>query len=730
MPTTTEALNQGWQMHQAGQIAAAEGIYRQVLQVDPQNAHAWCYLGIACHDQDRWDEAVAAYRQAIRFQPHFPVAFNNLGNTLRMQRRLQDALQCFDQALQQKPDYVNAIKNKGTALTWEGHLDEALAAYRQALELAPEEAETHKNIGVIQLLRGDFDEGWNEYAWRWKTQETSLPEHSQPLWDGSSLDSRTILLTAEQGFGDTIQFVRYARVLKQAYDCRVVMAVPPRLLPLLKTCPGIDQLVPDNEPPPAFDVFSPLLNLPGLLGHRPDSFPADIPYLSADPELVASWKRELADYGGLRVGLMWQGNRQHQADHMRSFPLQQLLPLAHLTGIHWFSLQKGFGIEQLDGLAGRMDIVSLGERLDEHTGAFEETAAVLQNLDLLIACDSSVAHLAGALGVPVWLALYRVPDWRWLLDRDDSPWYPRTRLFRQQKLGDWTGVFQSMADRLLAEQDSVGRRRPEQYRLLTSGPNRLIHGRHGTILINRNDAYIGRSVELYGEFSEGEVELFRQVVRPGSTVVEAGAHIGTHTLVLSECVGPKGAVYAFEPQRPLFQILCGNLALNDRENVLAFCEALGAESGSLVVPRLNYHQENNFGGLGLGSYEHGERVPVRTIDQLELPRCEMIKVDVEGMERVVLQGAEATLQRFHPVLYVENDRPEQSAALIEYLLAAGYRLYWHTPPLYSPNNYFGNAENVFSNIVSVNMLGIHESVKSQITGLREIRDPQTDWKTA
>jgi FkbM family methyltransferase len=729
MTSITDLLNHGWSLHQAGNHGGAEAVYRQALQAAPDDANAWCYLGMACHDQDRLDEAVNAYRRAIQLRPNFPIAFNNLGNTLRLQRRLDEALASFDYALRLKPDYVNAHKNKGTALVWEGQLDEALASYQRALELAPDDAETHKNLGVIWLLQGKFTQGWREYAWRWKTDEASLPTYQQPLWKGDSLDSRTILLTAEQGLGDTIHFIRYAAVLKQRFQCQVVAACPRALLPLLRTCPGIDVLVAQDEPLPPFDVFAPLLNVPGILGDHLGTFPADVPYLRADPALVARWQAELSRHPGFKVGLVWQGNRKHQADRMRSMPLREFGPLGQLRGVQLFSLQKYVGLEQLESLAGLLDVIPLGDQLDEETGAFMDTAAVMRNLDLLITSDTSLAHLAGALGVPVWVALSYVPDWRWLLDRDDTPWYPTMRLFRQSKPGDWPSVFDRMADELRKPPRCLARKTYADYRLAASGINRLTRGRQGLLLYNRHDVYIGRSVERYGEFSEGEAELFRQLVRPGNVVVEAGAHIGIHTLTFSELVGDTGKVYAFEPQRVLFQVLCGNVALNSRTNVFARCEAVGEAPGEIVVPVFDYRQDNNFGGLGLGSYQSGERVPVATIDRLGLPRCDLVKVDVEGMELSVLKGAAETIRQYRPLLYVENDRAEKSPALLEYLLALGYDLYWHLPPLYSPANFFHNEVNEFGNIVSVNVLGVHASVKSQITGLRRIRSPQDDWKT-
>ncbi len=727
MTTTAEALAQGWRVHQAGQWAAAERIYRQVLQTNPADANAWCYLGIALHDQDRLDEAVAAYRRALQLQPAFPVAFNNLGNTLRLQRKLADAVACFDQALRLKPDYVNAHKNKGTALVWEGQLDEALACYGRALEFAPDDADTHKNRGVILLLQGRFDEGWPEYAWRWKTDEVSRPKYPQPLWDGSPLDGKTILLTAEQGLGDTVHFIRYAAVLKQRYVCRVIAACPKPLLRLLQTCPGLDALVAQEETSPAFDVYCALLDVPGILREHVETIPCQIPYLSADPELVRHWHDYLQPYGGYKIGLAWQGNPKHQADRMRSMPLAEFGRLGKLKGVQFFSLQKGAGVEQLDVLAGALDIVPLGTQLDESAGAFMDTAAVLCNLDLLITTDTAIAHVAGALGVPTWLALSYVPDWRWLLDRRDSPWYPSLRLFRQSAVGAWGGVVRRMAEELLRLSPRIQPRRSEDYRVATAGLNRLVRARHGLMLYNRHDIYIGRSLELYGEFSEAESDLFTQVVRPGQVVVDAGANIGVHSLVLSKLVGNQGLVEAFEPQRRIHEILCANMALNGRTNVRCRCEALGEAAGEIVVPPLDYDAEANFGGLGLGGYQAGERVPVVTIDGLQLPRCDLLKVDVEGMELAVLRGAAQTVRRFCPLLYVENDRLEASPALIEYLLSLDYRLYWHLPPLFHPGNFFGNSANVFGNIVSSNMLCIHASVKSSISGLTPIEKPEAHW---
>jgi FkbM family methyltransferase len=263
--------------------------------------------------------------------------------------------------------------------------------------------------------------------------------------------------------------------------------------------------------------------------------------------------------------------------------------------------------------------------------------------------------------------------------------------------------------------------------LFDNGPVRLKQCRYGAMLYLVTDQYIGQALDRYGEFSEGEVDLFRQLIRPGWTILEIGANLGAHTVFLAKATGPGGVVHAFEPQRVVFQILSANAALNALTNVYTHHAAAGREAGTIQVPRLDYGQFQNFGSLSLGGYSEGDRVPVVTVDSLQLSACHMIKIDVEGMESDVIAGGEQTIRRFRPMLYVENDRREKSAALIAQLLALEYRLYWHLPPMFNPHNHFEAAENVFGGTVSVNMLGLHVSLSQNITGLREIVNPQDTW---
>jgi len=372
---------------------------------------------------------------------------------------------------------------------------------------------------------------------------------------------------------------------------------------------------------------------------------------------------------------------------MRSIPLAEFGPLMRLKGVQFFSLQKGPGREELNSLAGQLNIVDLGRDIDEKTGAFVETAAVLKNLDLLITCDTANGHVAGALGVPVWLALHKVPDWRQLMSGDSSLWYPTMRLFRQTEAGEWGGVVERMADALREQFPDIQTKQFTDYQLLTSAFNRLAQTRHGLMLYNRHDQYIGRSLERYGEYSPAETDLYMQSVKTGWTVVEAGANIGAHTLALSKMVGRRGHVLAFEPQRIIFQTLCANMALNGVTNVHCRWEALGDASRMALVPQVDYNRENNFAGINVGVKE-GEAVRVVTLDSLNLQRCHFLKIDVVGMELAALKGARQTIQKLRPLLHVRADRSDLSPPLIEFLLSLDYTLYWQLSPLFAANNFY------------------------------------------
>jgi hypothetical protein len=294
------------------------------------------------------------------------------------------------------------------------------------------------------LLRGDFKEGLEKYEWRWRGEDLERRDFAQPQWRGEDIAGRTILLHADRGLGDTIQFCRYASLVA-ARGGDVVLEVPHALRRLLSSLQGLHRLVTSGDPVPVFDLHCPLMSLPLAFGTTIDTIPGQAPYLAAEADLCAFWRDRLppADF---RVGITWQGNPVHKNDQNRSLPLKQFAPLAAIPGVSLISLQKDHGLDQLNDLPDGMCVHRLGVGYDE--GGFQDTAALIMALDLIVTVDSSVAHLAGALGRPAWIALPFIPDWRWMLDRADSPWYPTVRLFRQRKRGDWNDVFAGMAAEL------------------------------------------------------------------------------------------------------------------------------------------------------------------------------------------------------------------------------------------------------------------------------------------
>ena len=300
-------------------------------------------------------------------------------------------------------------------------------------------------------MLGDFARGWPEYEWRYQANEPSLPKINRPLWDGSALYGKTILLVCEPGLGDDVQFIRYAAWLKARYACRVLLAGRPQLRALLSACDGIDGWVEDSPPHllPSFDVFAPLMRVPAVLGHTFNDFPAIGPYLTAEAQLTEQWKQRLAHFQGRKIGIHWRVGHQQGIGAHRSIPLAELAKLTLIPDVHLFSLQKGPAAKELGSVPR---IVDLGQQLDEHTGAFVETAAVLKNLDLLITCDTAIGHVAGALGVPVWLALCNPCDWRWRPTGATTLWYPSMRLFRQTTSGDWAGVMERVTTALSESQ--------------------------------------------------------------------------------------------------------------------------------------------------------------------------------------------------------------------------------------------------------------------------------------
>jgi Flp pilus assembly protein TadD len=442
-PNHAEAIHHlGVIAFQAGHPEDAVGIIRNALAINPRNAAALSNLGLALQRVGRHEEALANYDRAIALTPAYPEALYNRGNALRELNRLDEALASYDDALVHRPTYVEAHVNRGRTLRGLGRPEEAIAAYDRALQLRPGLPAAELNQGFARLTIGDFAGGLPQLEARWREEQMAGTQRSfaAPLWDGREpLQGATLLLHAEQGFGDTIHFCRYVPLLA-ARGARVVLEAQPVLVPLLRTLDGVASVVPRGERLPDVDFHCPLMTLPLVCGTRLESIPAAPAYLRAEEGRVAAWQNRLGPrrhaQGGTRIGLVWSGSTGHRNDRNRSLPLSSLTAL-FTPEREFVSLQKEVREADLETLRARADCVrSFGDELTD----FADTAALVSCVDLVIAVDTAGAHLAGALGRPLWLLLPFAADWRWLLGRRDSPWYPTARLFRQPRPGDWASV--------------------------------------------------------------------------------------------------------------------------------------------------------------------------------------------------------------------------------------------------------------------------------------------------
>jgi tetratricopeptide (TPR) repeat protein len=438
-PDFAEAYsNRGNALHALERYEDAVASYDRALELRPDFADARANRGGALHALRRLDEALADYDRAVALPPERAEVHYNRGNVLHALKRFDDALNSYDRALTLRPDYAEALANRGVTLQDLQRFDEALAHYQRAQAVRPDFADAHYNEALCLLLTGDLVRGFEIHEWRWETDQHRgfKRNFAQPLWAGADdIAGKTILLHAEQGFGDTIQFCRYAPQVA-ARGVRVVLEVQELLRGLMATLPGIAQVIGRGETLPDFDIHCPLLSLPKAFATELATIPGAMPYLHASAEGLANWNERLGGKDRPRIGLAWSGRPTHKNDHNRSIALAAFLEVLAGVNAAVVSVQRDVRGADADVLRQRSDIVHFGEELKD----FADTAALVANLDLVVAVDTSVAHLAGALGKPVWVLLPFVPDWRWLLNREDSPWYPTARLFRQDVSRRWDGV--------------------------------------------------------------------------------------------------------------------------------------------------------------------------------------------------------------------------------------------------------------------------------------------------
>jgi tetratricopeptide (TPR) repeat protein len=670
------------------------------------------------------DTGLAIFREATLLDPSRPRAWSNVAAVLIEDDRYDEALEAARRG--HKADRAlgtgEGLFNYATILREVGRIDDAVAVLEEALSGNPD-PRIHWLRSTLLLEQGRYPEAWPQHEYRWMKEP--LVAHRRvfghPIWGGQGLRDKTILLTAEQGLGDAIQFIRFAKTLK-ALGARVLFDSFADLGEIAHDFRDVDEVLAEGRLP-AFDYQISLLGLPRVLGITVDSIPAHVPYIDVVPAFRAKWAPRIRHDGRLRVGLVWSGNPEHVRDRMRSIPLPRLAALGSVEGIALHSLQKSPGAE-VEIAASGLDIVDLGSDF----ASFRDTAAAISLLDLVITVDTSVAHLAGALGCPTWIMIAEPPDWRWLLEGDRTPWYPSMRIFRQRKRNDWEPVIAEVVTALttyaMSPRDETWRTRlleggAGQGGSASSGPpasvaaeapripdpaataRRLTAGRFCGVDETRYGIVqwqpgtdVALSLSYYGEWRQAELDLIGRFVKPGSWIIDEGCGPGAATLFLARAAGEAGHVIAYEPDRVLGQIVRQNLAANRVGNVTFLARSLGGTRAVAQLPA---------GGAATD-----------TLDDLRLSRLDWIRLNSGRSAAATLTGGTETLWRLRPWVFVvtgsESDESDVAAVLRDH----GYQCRRFRAPLFNAANYNRRTEDLFDGRIAMGLLGIPEEVEIDV----------------
>ena len=678
--------------------------FERALMLSPDSAACLTQLFGCRYSQDRFVEAETYARRALALDDQAPKNWNNLGVALISQDRFQEATEAFERAETLDSGHGDGDRhlNLGICLRETGRLRDALAYYARKLPSVASVG-AHAHYGHALLTAGKLREGWPQYEFRW-LQDPLLslrPRFNKPMWSGQDLRGKTILLRSEQGIGDVIQFIRYAPHVK-ALGATVLLQLRKNIAELAESFEGVDDIIKPEEPLPHFDFYCPLMTLPMVFGTDVDTIPPRVPYLRPQPERLDEWRRRMPRDDAFKVGLVWAGDPDHLRDRYRSIPLALLAPLARVEGVRFYSLQKGQRAEEIGSTPAFASMVDLGPELKD----FGETAAVISQLDLLICVDTSVAHLAGALGTPVWMLTPTPADWRWLEGREDSPWYPTMRLFRQKTQGAWQEVINQVATSLAAiSQEPVtmmppippGHPKlstlipvPQVARVLNAGPCGVSETRAGIVQYWPSDTPEGISIEKYGEYLQGQLDLLVRWIAPGATIVEIGAGVGIHSLILAREVGPSGHLLLDEADPLRRQVLENNLRANEVTNFTLL------SPNDPDVSKQNVAQDHF------------------TIDDLRLDSLEWIKIN-NGVDAIrVFEGAAATLWRLRPKLFIAAQDGDELAALAAHVRDAGYQAFKVETPLFNVQNFNQRSTDVFEGKRALSLLAVPEETEVDV----------------
>ncbi len=695
-----------------GRLDDAATSYARALELNSDDVRCLLNLGVCMVDQGELATGETLIRKAIAIDGERATSWANLGVALALQGRHDAALEAFERADgvgERTGEAADNFVNIALSLREAGRTTEALDLYEKRLPSRPSLA-AHNDYAFALLTAGRLVEGWNQFEFRWMRAPLLQlrPGFSGPIWAGQDLTGKVILLRAEQGFGDIIQFVRYAPLVK-ALGATVLLQVREGLERLARTFAGIDQVLDrsKSEALPPFDFYAHLPSLPRLFNTTLESIPAEIPYLRADASEVARWAPRLGASDRLRVGLAWTGSPTHSRDRFRSMKLSMLRPILEVEGVRFVSLQKGPAAEAAGVLPEGVDWVDVGPEL----GDFADTAAVISQLDLVLCVDTAVAHLAGALGKPVWVMVAQPADFRWLEGREDSPWYPTLRLFRQSRRDDWTDVVERVKAGLeerVREGVSVvsleAKPVPSASLPWTSpaqlnaghrpGLSAVVETRVGIVQYLPDEPIVGDAIGWYGEYLQPQLDLLARLVRSGATMMEVGAGVGAHALFLGTMLGEAGHLFLYEGRPVQQRILRQNLAANGVSNVTVMRRTLGS----------------------LGEEEGVvDGVPTtETLDELQLERLDWLKIGASGDAMDVLKGASETLWRLRPLLFLAAQDEEVLGQLAQRAREFSYRCWRLETAQFNAHNFNRRETDIFGGRMALALLAIPEEIEVDV----------------
>jgi tetratricopeptide (TPR) repeat protein len=756
-------LNLAWSCQLLGMANEAEAYARKAIALDPANEAAHFGLGTILQREKHFPEAIACFERALELSPDHSQAAAGIARCKLEQHEYAGAEGWMRRAVELAPEssqfrinlaaamanqerYAESLNelehaanleaaqgvaptsmiDTGFALVSTGEYSEALDVFRKNLPELPD-PRAHGYYAFLLLNQGYLREGWTQYEFRWMQEPylSKRPDCPQPQWAGQNLAGKTVLVLAEQGVGDIVNFARFAVPLK-AMGARVLLQARPELLQLARGFDGVDVAFAPPTPPPPFDYHIALMSLPRVLGIDLTTIPADVPYVRVAADKTRAWLSRI-DGDGLKVGLAWAGNPQYPRDKFRSIAFDRLSGLWDVQGVKYFSLQKPLKEGELEKFPPGTTLANLAPELID----FTDTAAAIAGLDLVICVDTAVAHLAGAMGKPVWLMLPQIGDFRWLEEREDSPWYPTMRIFRQRVLGEWDEVVLRVKAALhdvvrMGSLTCVAAVQPPPSnqgdlaasaetslleRTIAADPKniaRVAETRYGILQYLPELEHSAQSIAWYGEYLQPQLELIARLISPGAHVVEAGSGIGEHAIALAKMVGAQGHLLAYETRPVVQRILRQNIEVNRIAGIVTL-------------------MRRDLGGPQAGSDVNGQAISddapapaandpegADTVDALLLARLELLKIRSEANAGAILDGATETLWRLRPVIFASVGDALAVQKLAEKVRAFGYRCWRVETPFFNSDNYHRREADIFDGEGEMALLAMPEEVEIMV----------------